>query len=268
MKEKILVFIPMYNCQKQIVRVLEQLNGEIKDYIDEVIVVNNRSTDDGEKAAINKIESMNSQFSMKLLRNRENYGLGGSHKVAFNYAIENKFDYVIVLHGDDQGNIMDLVPVLKNGSFKKYDCCLGGRFVKKSKLVGYSKFRTFGNLVFNVIFSISVGRKIYDLGAGLNLYSTKMLKSKYYEKFPDNLTFNCYMLFALASYKQTYKFLPITWREEDQVSNVKMTKQAWQTLKMAVCYFFGRQKFMLKDARQKKFKEYKSDVVFAKEVQK
>ena len=75
-----------------------------------------------------------------------------------------------------------------------------------------------------------------------------MLKSKYYEKFPDNLTFNCYMLFALASYKQTYRFVPIVWREEDQVSNVKMTRQAWQTLKMAVSYFFGRKKFMLKDA--------------------
>lgn len=119
--------------------------------------------------------------------------------------------------------------------------------------------------MFNVIFSISVGKRILDLGAGLNLYSTKMLKSKYYEKFPDNLTFNCYMLFALASYKQTYRFVPIVWREEDQVSNVKMTRQAWQTLKMAVSYFFGRKKFMLKDAREKKFKEYKSDVVFSTE---
>ena len=35
-------------------------------------------------------------------------------KVAFNYAVKNKFDYVIVLHGDDQGNIHDLLPFLKN----------------------------------------------------------------------------------------------------------------------------------------------------------
>ena len=265
MKEKILVFIPMYNCEKQIVRVLDQLNGEIKKYISEAIIVNNRSTDNGGEAAIEKIKTMNIDFPIKVLRNAENYGLGGSHKVAFNYAIENNFDYVIVLHGDDQGSISDMIPVLKNGAFKKYDCCLGGRFAKGSKLVGYSKFRTFGNFVFNVIFSISVGKRILDLGAGLNLYSTKMLKSKYYEKFPDNLTFNCYMLFALASYKQTYRFVPIVWREEDQVSNVKMTRQAWQTLKMAVSYFFGRKKFMLKDAREKKFKEYKSDVVFSTE---
>ena len=59
MKEKILVFIPMYNCEKQIVRVLDQLNGEIKKYISEAIIVNNRSTDNGEQAAIEKIKKMN-----------------------------------------------------------------------------------------------------------------------------------------------------------------------------------------------------------------
>lgn len=50
---------------------------------------------------------------VKLLRKDKNYGLGGSHKVSFNYAIENGFDYVIVLHGDDQGHISNLVPYLK-----------------------------------------------------------------------------------------------------------------------------------------------------------
>ena len=78
MKEKILVFIPMYNCEKQIVRVLDQLNGEIKKYISEAIIVNNRSTDNGEQAAIEKIKKMNAGFPIKVLKNRENYGLGAT----------------------------------------------------------------------------------------------------------------------------------------------------------------------------------------------
>ena len=45
MKDRILLFIPMYNCEKQIVRVLEQLNGEISDYITETVIVNNQSTE-------------------------------------------------------------------------------------------------------------------------------------------------------------------------------------------------------------------------------
>lgn len=264
--KKILLFIPMYNCEKQIVRVLGQLTPKICQYLSEVIVVNNRSTDNGEYAVQEYLSSHRLPIKISLFRNDENYGLGGSHKVAFSYAIKNGFDYIIVLHGDDQGQISDFIPLLKNGDYQKYDCCLGARFARESKLIGYSKFRTFGNKIFNIIFSLSVGIKICDLGAGINLYSTKILSSEYYKRFPDNLTFNCYMLFALATYKQSYKFIPITWREEDQISNVKMTKQAWQTLQMAVKYFVGREKFMLTDARQKRFEEYTSQTVYKQEI--
>ena len=45
MKDRILLFIPAYNCEKQIIRVLGQLDRDIMKYITEVIVVNNQSTD-------------------------------------------------------------------------------------------------------------------------------------------------------------------------------------------------------------------------------
>jgi len=262
MRDKILVFIPMYNCEKQIPRVVEQLKGEISKYITEAIIVNNISTDNGEEIAIEAIKKADFPFTAKVLRNVENYGLGGSHKVAFQYAVKNGFDYVIVLHGDDQGSIADMLPVLKSGKYRKVDCCLGGRFLPQSKISGYSKFRIFGNRVFNVVYSIAMGRKIYDLGSGLNMYSVSMLKNNFYHRFPDNLTFECYMLLATKLYNQSVYFVPITWREEDQVSNVKMAKQAWQTFSMAVAFFFCGGRYLNKDARAKKIKRYKSNVVF------
>ena len=73
----------MYNCEKQITRVLNQLTPEVCNYITEVIIVNNRSTDNGEEAIENYLESRNTGTKVKLIRNQSNYGLGGSHKVAF-----------------------------------------------------------------------------------------------------------------------------------------------------------------------------------------
>ncbi|GGJ00927.1 glycosyltransferase family 2 protein [Paenibacillus hunanensis] len=249
-KDRILVFIPMYNCEPQITRVLNQFNEEVSDYIEEVIIVNNRSTDKGEETAINYAKQMKN-VKVNVLRNDNNYGLGGSHKVAFNYALDNRFDYVIVLHGDDQGNIHDILPLLKSKDYQNYDCCLGARFMKGSKLSGYSKFRTFGNRVYNWVFTLATKKRIYDLGAGLNLYKTKMLKSRFYLKFSDNLMFNCYMLLANATYKFNVKFLPITWREDDQVSNVRLFSQAFRTLKIALFYFlsFRKHEFLEKDFR-------------------
>ena len=254
--KEILLFIPGYNCEKQVIRVLEKVKKSgVMDYVGEIIFVNNRSTDNTEKAVLNFKKK--SKLPIKVLRNDENYNLGGSHKVAFDYAIKNKFKYVIVLHGDDQGDINDIIPVLKSGEYKKHDCMLGARFMKGSKLIGYSKFRTFGNRVYNILFSIVVRRRIRDLGSGLNLYSTKMLKSKYYYKFPDRLTFNYLMVLALQYYKQSAKFFPITWSEDDQVSNVKMTSQAISVLKMLFRYAFHH-KYIEREFRDKVIAKYTS----------
>ncbi|MCR5650134.1 MAG: glycosyltransferase family 2 protein [Lachnospiraceae bacterium] len=230
-KERILLFIPAYNCEKQIVRVLDRIDASVMRYISEIIVVNNRSTDGTEKAVID-YRAAHWSMPLKVLRNDENYGLGGSHKVAFDYAIKNGFDYVIVLHGDDQGDIKDFLPVLKRGYYRNYDCVLGARFMMQSRLEGYSLFRTFGNIVYDFLFAFAIGQRVFDLGSGLNMYSVSMLKDRYYEKFPDNLTFNYCMVMALKYYNQTVRFFPISWKESDQVSNVRMASQAVSVLKM------------------------------------
>lgn len=50
--EKLLVFIPAYNCEKQVTRVLSQLlDQRIAPWVGECIVVNNRSSD-GTEAAV------------------------------------------------------------------------------------------------------------------------------------------------------------------------------------------------------------------------
>lgn len=258
-KDKILLFIPGYNCEKQIVRVLGQLDEEILMFISRIIVVNNRSTDHTEEAVIHYMEK-HPQLPVTLLRNQDNYGLGGSHKTAFQYALEHGFQYVIVLHGDDQGDIHDLKCVLKKGIYKKYDCCLGARFMRGSRLEGYSWFRTFGNIVYDFLFSAVVKKRIFDLGSGLNMYSVDMLKQPFYQKFPDKLTFNYCMILASHYYGHRLIFFPISWREEDQVSNVKMASQAVSVLKMLAAYWRDKE-FIKTELRDVEREAYLADVI-------
>lgn len=263
MSDRILLFIPGYNCEKQVIRVLNQIDEEVQKYITKIIFINNRSTDNTEKTVL-QYKNEHPNLPLSVLRNDDNYNLGGSHKVAFDYGINNGFDYVIVLHGDDQGNIKDLLPILKSGEYKKYDCMLGARFMKGSKLQGYSKFRTFGNKVYDLLFSIVVGKKIYDLGSGLNMYNVNMLKDKFYYKFPDRLTFNYCMILASKYYKHNISFFPISWREEDQVSNVKLTSQAINVLKMLFSFFFNKE-YIKQEFREKVIEKYTSKEILDEE---
>lgn len=242
MNEKILLFIPTYNCAKQIPRVIDQLTHQVRTHLAEIIVVDNRSTDESRQNAIEALRRLRGA-SCKLLLNDRNYGLGGSHKIAFNYALQNGFDYVIVLHGDDQGDLRDLIPLLSGGAHRNADCLLGSRFMRDSRLEGYSLVRTVGNIVFNLIYSLVSLRAIKDLGSGLNVYSVAALRGKGWLKNPDDLTFNYCMLLRSISENWRILYFPLSWRESDQVSNVKLVRQSIRVLGIALSYLFSRRRF-------------------------
>lgn len=259
---KILLFIPCYNCENEIIKVLNSLKNEIGKNFSEIIVVDNGSKDNTRENAINFAKE-NKELPLTILGNQNNYNLGGSHKVAFDYAIKNNFDYVIILHGDNQGDVNDIAEILSNKIYEDFDCCLGARFMKGSKLVNYSKFRIFGNICFNILFSVCLLKPIYDLGGGLNIYNVNMLKDKFYEKFPDALTFNYLMTMAADFYKHKYMFFPLTWKEEGQVSNVKVSSQAIDLLKKLIYYMLNKKKFIKSELRQQVFEEYRSNVLYS-----
>ena len=104
--DKILLFIPCYNCHDEILKVLDSLQA-YKKYFTEIIVVDNGSKDSTRENAVNWAKE-HLDMPVSVLFNKNNYNLGGSHKVAFNYAIDKDFDYIIVFHGDNQGEISDI----------------------------------------------------------------------------------------------------------------------------------------------------------------
>ena len=259
--EKILIFIPMYNCEKQIPRVLGRIAalGEDQGLFAGVLVVDNRSTDGSREAAVEAMQTLS--IPAVLVRNCENYSLGGSHKVAFGYAAEHGYDYVVVLHGDDQGDISDLVPLLKQGEHRKYDSLLGSRFSKGSHLVGYDKFRIFGNHVFNLFMTTCSGHRVYDLGAGLNLYKTEYLKNKFYLPFPNDLSFNVFLLLYGIHSRSIFTFFPITWREEDQVSNAKLFAQAKRMVGLGLNYLLRKKTVFASKENQWTAIDYRCEVI-------
>ena len=256
---KILVFIPMYNCEKQIPRVISQFDEETQKLFTEILVVDNISKDNSLLVAEEALKKLKS-IKTTLIQNKENVSLGGSHKVAFNYAIENEYDYIIVLHGDDQGSIKDIVPYIKDKTAFDYDAFLGARFMKAASIIGYSNIRILGNKILNTIYSIVVKKTVYDMGSGLNMFKTEFLRNKFYiELLPNSLTFNNLLLLYISYKKLNYNFFPINWKEDDQISNAKMFKQGFEILKFCFLYFFSPKKLFIK---RESYKDYLYDIKY------
>lgn len=238
--QKILLSIPVYNCENQILRVLESLNN-CSNIFHEIILFDNGSSDNTIKNIleyISKNSKKNDEF--KLFQNKNNINLGGSHMNIFDYFLNGDFDYLLVIHGDDQGDINDFLNFYsKHKNDDTYKWIKFSRFMKQSKLIGYSKIKTFGNKFFNLIFSIISMKRIHDIGSGLDLYSKKFISSCPYQNFPKDLTFDYYMtLFGVEN--NSIKFSSQSWKEFDQISNVRIVKQTFNLLKILLNYFLYR----------------------------
>lgn len=260
---RILVFIPAYNCAIQIGRVLAQLRDpRVAACIDGVVCINNRSTDGTEAAILAGLEQVPVPERIAL-RNDDNYGLGGSHKVAIAAAAARGYDYLIVLHGDDQGSIADIVPHLEAGRHHDLDFLMGARFMPGSRLEGYAMLRTVANRVFNLIFSAIVGQRLYDLGSGLNLFRVSAFDDGFHLKYADDLTFNYYLIFGVVARRCRVDFFPLTWREDDQVSNARLARMGRQLLVLIAQRIFTPRAFLTGEHRATPRDAYPSTVVAA-----
>ncbi len=255
MTERILVFIPTYRCEQQISRVLRQFDEETQKHFSAILVIDNISPDKTFEVAQSLGQKI---FKIPFFawQNHHNYGLGGSHKVALQYALEHGYDYLLVLHGDDQAQVKDILPWLQEKVL--YDALLGSRFMRGSKLQGYSRFRTLGNKIYNSLFSAVLRRPVKDLGSGLNLYKVSALKNIQWMQFPDDLSFNYVLLLSQYFARQKIKYFPISWREEDQRSNVKLFQQAFRVLKMLVSFALSPSYFLKQDLRERPRLKYTS----------
>jgi glycosyltransferase involved in cell wall biosynthesis len=259
--KKLLVAVPAYNCSNQILRVMDQFIRLRNDLFSELLVIDNCSEDDTAEKVLKKTK-MNQRRPITLMKNIENFGLGGTHKVAFDYCLKKKYDGVVILHGDDQGSLADIVPFLINDNFH-FDCLLGSRFMKGSNVNGYSFIRCLGNYAFNFLYSLITFNRITDMGSGLNYYSINLICSDVHKNMPDDLTFNNAYLLALIALKKKIKFIPISWREEDQISNAKLWSQSLNLLKYLLMFIFKRSNLVYSDLRKNKIKNYDSELLIS-----
>ena len=221
MKSNVLVVIPTFNCETQIIKVLAKIDA-VLDFKDiEFWVIDNRSVDSSFENALNYVSIQNME-NVKVFQTFQNNSLGGTIKIAFNSAVSGGFKYIVIFHGDNQGEILDLLELINRTKTQQISSSIfGSRFLKNSRLVGYSIQRIIGNIILNVIYSIFTKRVLSDLGSGINLYRVKDISDLNYMDLGDSLTFNYELILLMIRQKKSFEYFPIVWREEDQISNAK-----------------------------------------------
>lgn len=165
-KKELLVIIPAYNEETNIVRVLDDLEQPEIAEIADVLVMNDASSD-----ATNWIVKARGHA---LVTHVFKLGYGSALQLGYKYAIRRGYRYAIQMDAD--GNYPDIV--------------LGSRFMEGSAEFPVSSAKKLAFKLFRVMIRLVTGRKIADPTTGLQGLSWKavLYYSKYNhfdDKYPD-----------------------------------------------------------------------------------
>jgi len=245
---KMIIMVPCYNCEQQAVRVAKALDQVLdsgavtQPVIEKILFVDNRSTDRTVAALQETLPSLSNPNRFQIVQNEKNYGLGGSHKSVFTYALDHGIEFVAVLHGDNQADASELPKLVQVSNAAGGATVLGSRFSKTSRLKNYAASRSWGNLALNRVYSLILGRAVEDLGSGLNLFNMNAFRDRRFLNFDDHFTFNMDVLIHLFSSASPVVFLPISWKAEDEVSNAVPLKVGARALAKILTWAVRRER--------------------------
>src|SRR5688500_8726621 len=100
--KRLLIFIVAYNAQTTIEKVLSRIPRCLESENVEVLIIDDSSKDDTFLNGL-RYQRRNSAFKITILRTPVNQGYGGNQKLGYRYAIDNGFDIVAMVHGDEIG---------------------------------------------------------------------------------------------------------------------------------------------------------------------
>ena len=161
-KNKVGVLIPTYNNA----RTLPDVLNKVLEYTDQVIVVNDGSTD-------STLEILNNLPQIDVVSYPTNQGKGYALRKGFQRAVEAGHDYIISIDSDGQHYAEDLPLFLKKLESNPSAIIIGVRNMEHASVPGKSSF---GNKSSSFWFWVMTGLKMSDTQSGYRLYPVKLLK--------------------------------------------------------------------------------------------
>ena len=223
-KKKILIFIPAYNVEKKISNVLDRIPNKIFDENDIKILIIEDFSNDRTIEIIDKYYNNSSKKNfINIIKNRKNLGYGGVQKIAFKFALENNFDFVIMLHGDGQYAPEKIPDFISNLVNSKVDAVFGSRLINPKDALkgGMPLYKFIGNRALTIIQNLILGTKMSEFHSGYRSYNVEALKKINFEKNTNDFHFDTEIIIQIQKLKLTIKEIPMPTYYGDEVSHLK-----------------------------------------------
>ena len=180
-KVRLLIFVVAYNHEKFVESVINRIPKKLSKLYDlEILIIDDASKDNTFEISkkLQTIYKKKRIFKINVFYNPINQGYGGNQKIGYHYSIKEKFDFVVLLHGDGQYAPEELPKLLDCLNHGKFDVVIGSRMIKKKNALkgGMPLYKLIGNIILTKIQNFLLKTKLAEYHTGYRIYSVKSLK--------------------------------------------------------------------------------------------
>ena len=182
-KKKILMIIPAYNEEKNILSVYHTIQKYNKEHNVnyEVLVINDGSTD--------QTESILKEHQIPYITLVHNLGIGGAVQTGYKYAYENDYDIAVQFDGDGQHDVNYVNKICEPLIKGRADMIIGTRYLKKEESEFQSTFmRRLGANIISLFIKICCRKRITDPTSGFRAVNKKVIEEfakNYPTEYPE-----------------------------------------------------------------------------------
>jgi glycosyltransferase involved in cell wall biosynthesis len=156
---KVVAAIPCYNTQQHVAKVITKT----KRYVDEVIVIDDGSTDMTADVA--------RRAGAKVISHKTNEGYGEAIRSCFAATKASNADVLITIDGDGQHDPDEILRILSPISKEECHIVIGSRFLASGREM--PRYRKFGIGIINWVWNFGAEVKITDTQSGFRAYSRR-----------------------------------------------------------------------------------------------
>lgn len=184
---KLVLVMPAYNAEAT----LEQTVAEIPTLVDQVILVDDGSTD--------RTVELSLKLGLHTIVHERNRGYGANQKTCYAEALDRGADIVVMVHPDYQYT-PKLVPALAHCiSSGLYDVALGSRILGGRALAGgMPLYKYVANRALTAVENVLVGQKLSEYHTGYRAFSRRLLEALPLRENSDDFVFDNEILIQAA----------------------------------------------------------------------
>jgi glycosyltransferase involved in cell wall biosynthesis len=240
---RLLVFIVAYQAEATIEKVVRRIPVSLADDFDvEILAIDDGSKDRTFAVGLNVSRTDWVPFKLTVLYNPVNQGYGGNQKIGYHYAIENGFDYVALLHGDEQYApelLPTLVRLLRDSPA---DAVFGSRMLASKDALrgGMPLYKYYGNRILTACQNRLLGTKLSEFHSGYRVYSARALRQIPFERNSNDFHFDTEIIIQLLFAQQRIIEHPIPTYYGDEICRVSGMKYAANVMRASLQAYLQR----------------------------